>query len=159
MRALLAQLGHYARRFFGFFRLQPLSPSEQDVVASELSRDEAALFWSMQSEDQRHCFDMARCVHRRLPGDREAIRAALLHDVGKSQAQLGPVMRSVATVAGHMHLPMTAAMRHYWNHGPHGAFALADAGSSDFVVEFARDHAKRRAVQDPRWAVLVDCDS
>lgn len=160
MRALLAKLGHYASRFFGFFKLRPLRPEEQARVSVALSAAEAKLFWEMQPEDQRHSFDVAERIAARLPGDAVAYRAALLHDVGKRHAHLGAWSRSVATVAGHLGLPMTASMRAYWDHGPSGAADLAAAGSDPFVVRFAEHHPERtgHVDADPRWQVLIAAD-
>jgi len=160
MQELLTQLAHYSGRFFGFFRLAPLSPLEQDDVRSILAPAEAELFWQLQPEDQRHSYEMARRVRDRLPDDGVAVAASLLHDVGKRQSRLGPFSRSVATVLGHLGFPMTTAMRSYWDHGAVGARDLEAIGSDPFVVAFAAGHGASgaRGATDDRWDVLDAAD-
>jgi putative nucleotidyltransferase with HDIG domain len=157
---LLSQSGHYVVRFFGYFGLRPLTPREQDEARLHLSPAEALLFFAMQPQDQRHCHEMARRVTLTLPGDVVAIRAALLHDVGKAHRRIGVVGRSLATIVGHLGGPMTEAMRNYWDHGRVGAEDLLSAGSDPFVVEFARHHPGGPPpwVTDPRWPTLIAAD-
>jgi putative nucleotidyltransferase with HDIG domain len=158
---LVAELGHYIARFFGFFRLRPLRPREQDEVRRALSPAEAALFFAMQPEDQRHSHTMAMRVAAALPGDDVAVRAALLHDVGKGHRRIGVIGRSVATVLGHLGMPMTDAMRSYWDHATIGAEDLRAVGSDGFVVEFAAHHpgGPPSWATDPRWPILIDADT
>ena len=63
---------------------KPLSAAEQDEVAGWLRPEEAPLYWAQHVADQRHGLTTARKVAARAPGDRELIRAGLLHDIGKS---------------------------------------------------------------------------
>ncbi len=160
MRELPTQLAHYVSRFFSFFRLHPLMPSEQAMVRTHLRAEEAPLFWEMQGEDQRHSYEMAMRVTKGLPGDEVAFATALLHDVGKRHFRLGPIARSIATMGGHLHAPMPASMRSYWSHGSIGAEDLDRIGSDPYVVAFAEDHGKgvQGAPGDPRWAALIAAD-
>jgi len=159
VRALVDKLGHYATRFLCFFRLEPLLPREQQVVHGQLLPAEAALFWDLQPEDQRHSFAVASRVMQTIPGDDEAVRAALLHDVGKRHSELGAFRRSLATVLGHLGLPLGDRMRSYWDHGAIGAADLAAAGSSEFVVAFAAHHSdgEHRAGSE-RWQAVLRAD-
>ena len=160
LRSFIEELPHYVSRFFGFFRLRPLSPREQDEVRRLLPSVEAGLFFDMQTEDQRHCHDMARRVAVALPGDQVAVRAALLHDVGKRHHRIGVVGRSMATVLGHLGLAMPVTMRSYWDHAGIGAQDLEAVGSDPFVVEFAAHHPGGPPpwATDPRWPILIDAD-
>lgn len=151
---------HLAQRFFGFLTAQPLTPSEQELVRSYLAVEDIELFWDQRSADQRHGIEVAQRVAAALPGDATAIRAALLHDVGKRAGDLGAVTRSIATVLDGFDLPVTARMRSYRDHGAIGADELAAAGCEPLVVDFARLHpGPPPPGEDPRrWQVLLDAD-
>lgn len=151
---------HLAQRFFGFLTARPLTPGEQELVRSYLGAGNIELFWDQRSADQRHAIEVAQRVVASLPGDAPAIRAALLHDVGKRAGDLGAVTRSIATVLDGFHLPLTARMRSYRDHGTIGAEELAAAGCEPLVVDFARLHpGPPPQGEDPdRWQVLLDAD-
>jgi hypothetical protein len=139
-RSLVRDLPHLVRRFLGHLRSSPLAPAEQDWVNGWLRPPERALFWTMATADQRHAVDTAREVARRMPADRTAVRAGLLHDVGKRHSRAGVIGRSLATVCEALRIPMPADWRRYRDHGALGASDLAAAGSEPLVVEFARLH-------------------
>ncbi len=83
MTAPLRKARHLVLRFFAHYVARPLSPEEQRYVHDHLSGPCASLFWKQGVADQRHAITVARRVAVMLPGDSEAIEAALLHDVGK----------------------------------------------------------------------------
>lgn len=151
---------HLVRRFFGFIRAQPPGPGDQDFVARYLDGPCARIFWEQQHADQRHAIDVARRVAAALPGDDAAVRAALLHDVGKRNSHTGAVSRSIATVFDSMGIPVTSRMSSYRSHGPIGADELASIGCDPLAVAFARHHpgAAPDGVDPTRWAILLDAD-
>jgi HD superfamily phosphodiesterase len=139
---------------------RPLSPKEQRYVHDQLSKPCADLFWKQGFRDQRHALTVARRVAAKLPGDQEAIEAALLHDIGKWQPNTGAISRSVATVLQFTRLPMTPRMWAYRDHGRRGSAELEEARCGSLAIEFARLHpAPVPEGFDPeRWQVLLEAD-
>lgn len=156
----LDQAGHLVRRFFGHLTAEPPGPGDQRFVHDHLSGHCAELFWSQSGPDQRHAIDVARRVSATLPDDSGAVEAALVHDIGKVQASIGAVSRSIATILDSVGMPMTGRMRTYRDHGERGAVALEEAGCGPLAVAFARYHpGPAPAGTDPaRWKVLIDAD-
>ncbi len=144
------RLWHLATRFFDVLLSRPLGPAEQDWVNGILRDREASLFWAQQIADQRHAHRVATRALSGLGANRDALAAALLHDVGKRHSRLGPIGRSLATVAGRLHLPMPGAWRLYLDHGRLGAADLRDVGAPSLAVAFAEggagDHAEILAI-------------
>jgi putative nucleotidyltransferase with HDIG domain len=99
-RSRSAHLGHLARRFLG--ALSPAAPGDADAEWAEarLTEPERAVFAAMANHDRRHAIGVARrAVDALGPAAPEDVAAAaLLHDVGKVHARLGPVGRALATV-------------------------------------------------------------
>jgi len=129
--------------------LRPGGPdaAEERWAAGNLIAGEAALWATMCGADRRHAVGVARRTVAALGADatRTVLAAALLHDVGKVPAGLGPFGRVLATVVG-------AAVGHrrarhwrgpigrYLAHPELGAELLADAGSDELTVAWAREH-------------------
>lgn len=125
-----------------------------------LGRDEAALFFRQQMQDQRHAVTVMRRVLARRPGDRMVARAALLHDVGKVGIELGAVRRAAATVADLLHVPLRGRYLRYRRHGAAGARELERLGAPAFVVAFAREHPGEAPPGEDAaaWRELLDAD-
>ncbi len=97
-----ARAAHLVRRFVT--SVKGRRPQDQDLewVSDVLEPAEHTLFLKMTDTDQAHAIEVARRAEVALPqGDRDrgwALRAALLHDVGKIESQVGTAGRVVATV-------------------------------------------------------------
>lgn len=123
---------HLVRRFAGSLRRTPLSGDEAAFANGQLTPGEWALFASMPLVDQRHAVEVARrFVARRPTATTAEVAGALLHDVGKTGADLGTFGRVVATLVG----PRTERFRAYHDHERIGAARAARAGSDPVTVE------------------------
>lgn len=144
---------HLTKRFFG--SLLPIGPSREDDewATSQLLEGEVALWQRMSAQDRRHAAGVARRTVDTLGerADRPVIAAALLHDVGKVDSQLGTFHRVVATlsaaVAGRETAELwvrgsgiTRRIGLYLRHPEIGGDLLAMAGSDDFTATWAREH-------------------
>lgn len=92
---------HLFERFCGAIsRAQP-SPADRGEVESVLLGEEFDLWQKMPAMDQRHSIVVMRRFRVLRPNATlPEIRAALLHDVGKIESNLGVFGRVIATVVG-----------------------------------------------------------
>ncbi len=153
-------LSHLTRRFFDVLFSKPLRDDEIDAVRKWLSPAEAAVFFSQAGPDQRHGYHAAMVVVGFGEEDVTVVRAALLHDVGKRHARLGLIGRSLASVLIRLRLPLTSRARLYRDHGEIGADDLARLGCETVVVDFARNHHRKRPISISRthWELLQLAD-
>ncbi|MEO0492453.1 MAG: hypothetical protein AAF081_03465 [Actinomycetota bacterium] len=143
------------RRFFG--ALRPGGPPEADRawVEEVLSEAEYGLWKRQYGPDRRHTVQVAREVERRLGNEATppVLAAALLHDIGKIDADLGTWGRVVATmsakVAGRDTAKLwirssgfTRRVGLYLHHPAIGADMLELAGSDPLTVSWAEEHHK-----------------
>lgn len=152
--------GHLALRFVDVVTARPLQPSELQAVRRWLSDpDVTAAFFQQSGADQRHGYRAARHTEEQAPGRLDLVRAALVHDIGKRHARLGPIGRSLASVAIRLRLPLTPRWALYRDHGALGSAEMA--GMEQVVVEFARSHHHERPVgiAPSDWDVLTAADS
>jgi len=127
---------HLVRRFFGFLTARPLAPTEQTTIHVSLPSPLALLFFSQRPEDQRHALD----VCSRVGNDPALVQAALLHDVGKIDSDLGVIGRSLATMWLGTSLPIWGRWQAYIDHGRVGANILEAHGADELAVAFTRYH-------------------
>ncbi len=127
MTGVVAQSLHLVRRLGG--SLSRRSPSTSDIawVNKNLLDGEFA-FWSrLKSYDQRHSIEVARRFADLHPTfTRDQVAAAMLHDIGKVESELGVLGRVVATIVG----PHGTKFRNYHNHELIGLNLCRNAGSS-----------------------------
>jgi hypothetical protein len=150
---------HLFRRFVR--ALWPGPPRRRDVewVEGILDPGELALWRSLPNHDRRYTIRVARLVEQHLAGteyvgDQRWLAAALLHDVGKLDASLGVVGRSVATVMGAAAGPARVdrwahgggfrrRVAWYLHHDERGAERIRAAGGRDEAARWARVHHHR----------------
>ena len=164
---------HRARRFVAVATSPGPGPADRAWAGEWLADAEATSFDRLRGADRAHSIAVARAVERgpgaggeRAP--RWVVSAALLHDVGKADADLGVVGRSVATVLGWLGGPGVGrwlgdrsgrgpvgracrAVGRYIRYPELGAAALAAGGSDPRVVAWAREHHRPEA----EWSVPV----
>lgn len=125
------QVCHLARRFVGMLSNNPVVPADRRWVDEQLTESEAALWSRLSTPDQRHSVQVGRRFVDLAPGaDRSAIAAALLHDIGKLDSDLGVGMRVIATIVG----PRTARFRRYHDHERIGGSMLFDIGADQRTI-------------------------
>ena len=146
---------HLVRRFF--FTALPTNPRKSDDAwaRAQLLPSEIELWDRMKPCDRRHSVGVARRVEQALgdDGTRPVLAAALLHDVGKIEANFGAYRRAVATMSaiavGHDEVVIRAWTRTtgfvrrcglYLQHPKIGGDLLGLAGSDPLTEAWTREH-------------------
>lgn len=164
---------HLTRRFLSALSPAGPSPTDEAWALGWLLPGEQRLWHRMSGPDRRHAVRVARDALARLgdggpPVGRAVAASALMHDVGKVEADLGTVRRALVTAAamvvGRSRLggPPTAAagggaelagwrrrVQLYLTHDRVGAALLRGAGSDPLTVSWAAEHHQPA----DRWTV------
>lgn len=167
----MSRAAHLTRRFLG--ALRPGGPAPVDVawVETVLDPGELALWVRMAAHDRRHSVGVARRVEATLAATPEAgeprwLAAALLHDVGKLDAELGVFGRVGATLAGgaagHQWADVWSTRRGltrkvglYLRHPELGATRIRVAGGHEEAAVWAGAHHTREAWADTGFPPVV----
>ncbi|MDG1489219.1 MAG: HD domain-containing protein [Actinomycetota bacterium] len=142
---------HLPLRFLETVRKPKLHEIDDSWAHSKLSPSEIELWVNMGSVDRRHCISVAKNVEKILPNDQVVIRAALLHDIGKSKASSSALFRVFATVISFFITKKLAQdwmnsralgreVGQYLCYPSVGAELLKLAGSDPFVCAWANEH-------------------
>ncbi len=130
------------------------------MVRDWLGEGERSIFFAQSDADQRHGYSAALIVIDSDTDDRAAIRAGLLHDVGKRHARLGLFGRILASLLIIFRFPLRGRLLAYRDHGEIAAGELEALGAEALVVEFARHHHRRRppTIEAGTWDLLQRAD-
>ncbi len=151
----MAAASHLVKRFFG--TAMPIGASKVDDAwaRAQLLDGEIVLWERMKAADRRHSAGVARRVEAALGDDatRPVLAAALMHDVGKVEANFGAYRRALATLsdmAVHHDQDVIRAWTKtkgftrrvglYLQHPKLGGDLLGMAGSDPFTETWAREH-------------------
>jgi hypothetical protein len=146
----MRRAGHLARRFFDSVRARPPDTGDRTFVHLTLTPDELAVWETLGRADQAESITTARHVARALgpDADQRWVAAALLHDVGKVDAGLGPVRRAGATVVAALVSHGRARqwsnkIGRYVSHDERGEEKLRAAGARPETAAWAGAHHRR----------------
>lgn len=139
---------HLVRRFLGSLSPVPLKADDEAWALAQLGPGERQLWQRMPRPDQKHAVGVARAVADQVgAGERAVLAAALLHDIGKVEAELGTVGRVAATLVGRRRgarwrdaTGMRGRIGRYLHHDAIGAALLEQAGADPLTVAWAREH-------------------
>lgn len=146
---------HLVRRFLGSLSPVPLRAEDDAWAMAQLRPGERQLWQRMSRADQKHAVGVARRVGA---DDRAVVAAALLHDVGKVDADLGTFARAAATLVGRRRgsrwrdaSGIRGRIGRHLHHDAIGAGLLQDAGADPLTVAWAREHHR----PEQTWSVPV----
>jgi hypothetical protein len=155
---------HLVRRFFGALSPSAPSPADDAWAAQVLLSEELLLYRRLPNHDRRHAIKVARRAERELGPESEPrwVAAALLHDVGKYDANLSVPGRAIATVVAAGSSGSARVVRwekaggfrgrisRYARHGELGAEQIRRAGGREEAAEWSAAHHHPDA-----WAALA----
>ena len=131
MTGFVEKQRHLIRRFFTSLSRRPPAISDVTWVNENLLAGEFTLWSRLKSYDQRHSIQVARRFTALYPAfTRDQVAAALLHDIGKVESELGVAGRVIATVVG----PKGRKFRRYHDHEIIGLKLCRDSGSSSETI-------------------------
>lgn len=139
---------HRLKQVVAFFDSRPLAAGDLRLVERYLAPPERALFLRLRRSDQRHSVAVARHLAAEAQLSlRErwiAIRAALLHDVGKDPRGATLPVRVANTLfpalPGWLPQSLRRSVVELRHHGERGAALLRRAGTDPAVVALVRRH-------------------
>ena len=141
---------HLVSRFFGSWRARPLDPADRAFVRLHLTPEELPVWETLGRADRAESVAVARRLTLALGPDADSryVAAALLHDVGKTDAGLGTIGRAGATVVAGLASHGRArswpnAVGRYVSHDDRGADLLRRAGARPETVAWAAAHHRR----------------
>jgi len=151
----MTRAAHLARRFVTSLRARPIDEADRAFARDSLREEELECWEDLGRADQaesvatgRATIQLLNRTERDWEADPDWIAAALLHDIGKTETDLGTIGRSLATVAAmfageRRARAWSGGFGRYVNHDELGARRLEAAGARPEAVAWARAHHRR----------------
>ena len=128
----MTKLVHLVKRFATSLDRRDLSQFEIDSARAVLTPREFELWSQMSLSDKKHSLTVHRRFSDLMPNaEIAAVRASLLHDVGKTKSNLGVLSRVVATIIG----SKGKRFSQYHDHEALGAQMLREIGSEETTCQ------------------------
>ena len=135
----MSNVFHLAKRFVGALDQRKISQHEIKSVRDALSSREFELWSTMPLIDKKHSVVVMRRFVDRLPNaEVAAVRASLLHDVGKTASNLGVMQRVIATLVGRI----SKSFSDYQEHEQIGAQMLQKIDSHEITWQLVAGESK-----------------
>ncbi len=145
----MTKLAHLMKRFVTSLDHRDLLQFEIDVAQNVLTHLEFGIWSQMSLPDKKHSITVHRRFLDLMPNaEIGAVRASLLHDVGKTKSNLGTFLRVVATVVG----KKGTRFSRYHDHEAIGAQMLREIGSEEITCRLVAGSID----SDSNWAKYVE---
>lgn len=144
--------------------------SDSELINKFLNSEEKKLFNSISTYEQKHCIKVAIdvikiCKVNNIKNDM-LIKAALLHDVGKSYKKLNPVEKSLVVMLDNISRGKLKKFKNlkkidvYYNHADKGYNILKNKGIYDErFLYLIKNHHNEYVIGDKELDILKECDS
>lgn len=124
----MTKVAHLVKRFVISLDRRDLSEFDIDSARAVLAFREFELWSQMSLPDKKHSLTVHRRFLDLMPNaEIAAVRASLLHDVGKTKSNLGVLSRVIATILG----SRGERFSQYHDHEAIGAQMLREIGSEE----------------------------
>jgi hypothetical protein len=141
-----------------------LADPDDEWALAVLEPAERRLYAAMPPAERAHAVKVARCLASRRPdAPREALRAALLHDVGKAGSSGHVAHRVLAHLLPEPDVPpeprlsgLAGARQARRHHAAYGALMVLDASADARVAWLVRHHHDPRG--DAEAELIKACD-
>jgi len=170
----------YRLRQFWFVLFSRMTEEDRLLVHQHLNRAEAALFFNLPEFEQKHGVVVARKLLEEAAGIRgldqkKLLRLGLLHDVGKSAANLSILDKGLLVILRRLAPPLynylaeqgksnkaLPGLRKFYvhkHHGEVGAELLSNIGESQDIIEEIKRHDRPYPEHDIYLRLLDLADS
>ncbi|GLC30486.1 HDIG domain-containing metalloprotein [Clostridium omnivorum] len=146
-----------------------MSLEDINFIKSYLNSSEVELFNTLTGYEQKHSVNVAMDVKETCRAKNmnsyNMIRVALLHDIGKTQARLNPIEKSIFVIINKLskgrlkNIKTLKKVEKYYNHGEIGYRILKECGKyDDRFLYLIENHHNKSIVGDKELEILIESD-
>lgn len=166
----------YRVKQFVWAAFSKINEEDHTYIRSNLDKDEQKLFYLLSISEQKHCIRVAQEVKKLTKTnkgsyklnitDKEFIRVALLHDIGKIEKKLNILDKSILVILNKVvgskmrKLTNIKKVDVYYNHAERGYEILSKLNNYDKrFLYLVRNHHNNDIINDVELDILKTADS
>ncbi|KHD34638.1 HD family phosphohydrolase [Clostridium acetobutylicum] len=121
-----------------------ISDDDKLYIEKSLNTNEKELFYKLSIHEQKHSINVARDIEK-ICNQKDIIKAALLHDIGKIYIKLNLIDKSILVILDFItkgklkRLSKLKKVNCYYNHGDIGYYILKDIENEE-VLFLVKNH-------------------
>lgn len=141
---------------------------DEKFINQYLNNNELKLFYKLSKSEQKHsvkvAYDVKKTCERENINSQLLIKAALLHDIGKTFKKLNSIDKSILVMADNMtkgsvrKLSKIKKVNVYYNHGKIGSDILEKYGYDKELLYLIENHHNFEISGNRALEILRECD-
>lgn len=147
-----------------------IDSNDMKIIDEYLNKEEKTFFYKLSTYEQKHSVNVARdmidvCKKNNIK-ENYLIKAALLHDIGKINKKINPIVKSILVVLDNISkgkikkYDRIKVVDVYYNHGYKGYKLLKDTGNYDErFLYLIKNHHNHNIKGNEKLDLLKSCDS
>jgi putative nucleotidyltransferase with HDIG domain len=147
-----------------------IDSKDKEFISKYLNMDEKSLFNKLATYEQKHSINVAEAVMKVCEenniNNEALVKAALLHDIGKTYKKLNPIEKSLMVMLNNISKGKLRRYNRfkkvdvYYNHGDKGYNMLKNTGNyNERFLYLVKNHHNNFIFGDKELDILRTCDN
>lgn len=146
-----------------------IEEKDREFINKHLNKNELTLFYKLSKSEQKHsvkvAYDVEKICKQKSIDSRLLIKAALLHDIGKTIRKLNIIDKSVMVIIDNItngsvrKLSNIEKVNVYYNHGKLGSDILKQYSYDNNFLYLIENHHNFKVKGNKELEILRNCDN
>lgn len=131
-----------------------LGSQDLEYIDKKLDNNIKYIFLKLSKYEKKHSILVARAVEKQFKNDPDLVKAALLHDIGKTKYHINIIQKSLLVLFDLLtkgklkKITENKSINIFYNHGQMGYDILKDSGYNERILFIVKNHHNKNISSD-----------